>query len=54
MVREGKALFVENPSGVVWSGTYKKGEVFRIRFFEGCYKNKSGYIFAGFVQKIEE
>ena len=54
MVREGKAKFVENPAGVVCSGEYKQGKVIKIRFFEGRYKNKSGYIFADFVQKIKE
>ena len=53
LVREGKAKFVENPTGVVWSGTYAKGEILKIKFFEGRYKNKSGYIFADFVQKID-
>ena len=54
MVREGRAKFVENPAGVACEGTYKDGEVIKIRFFEGRYRGKSGYIFADFVHKVKE
>ena len=53
MVREGKAHFVEAPAGVVCDGTYAQGEIIRIKFFEGRYKNRHGYIFADFVKKME-
>lgn len=53
-VREGKIFFVENPAGVACSGDYEKGKIIEIRFFEGRYKNKSGYIFADFVQRLKE
>lgn len=54
LVREGKALFVENSAGAVCSGTHEDGKIIQIRFFEGRYKNKKGYIFADFVQKLEK
>lgn len=54
LVSDGKAFFVKVPTGVVCSGTYSRGEIIKVRFFEGRYKGKSGYIFADFVQRIEE
>lgn len=54
MVREGRAKFVENPAGVVCKGEYAQGKVIQIRFFEGRYKGKKGYIFSDFVQRIKE
>lgn len=54
MLREGRAKFVENPAGVVCKGEYAQGKVIQITFLEGRYKNKRGYIFADFVQRIKE
>lgn len=53
LVHEGKAYFVEKNTGVVFNGIYEKGKIVKIRFFEGRYKNRSGYIWADFVQKVD-
>lgn len=53
-VREGKAFFVENPTFVVCKGAYKQGKIIQITFVEGRFRNKRGYVFADFVQKLDK
>lgn len=52
LVRGGKAYFVEKNTAVIFNGAYEKGKIIKIRFIEGRYKNKSGYVWADLVQKV--